>query len=314
MVVIVGMTGAGKTTFASIASRQDLNIGHGNDPCTQDPHAVFFKLDGRTVALIDTPGFDDTTRSDVEILADLGKWLASQGFAKNQRLDGLILLHPITEERINGGMEKKRTRLIQDILGKDAFKRVVIATTMWGCIDERFHDAWETDMGFRRKEGGVWSDFCKGGAIITRHHNTTESARAIIRTIIRKSDEAQDAETLLQRELASKSGLFTETSVGKELRRQLDEEIELIMDQLLEHRSCRPPNNWRRSWDIEQRRKWKEWDEERQNLTRELELRQGQLRKLNSFVVSATQRSSGFCLPYTSHASVTNFIHTSFGW
>jgi len=296
MVVIVGMTGAGKTTFASIASGQDLKIGHGNDPCTEDPQAILFELDGRTVALIDTPGFDDTARSDMEILADLGKWLVTQGFVKNQRLDGLILLHPVTEQRVGSDTEKRRTRLIQKILGKDAFKRVVIATTMWGLYDEEHHAALDNLMGFRQGEGGVWGEFCKGGATIVRHYNTAESAHGIIRSIMAKSDEAKEGETLLQKELASKSGggLFTDTTAGKELRHQLEEEIDLTMDQLLEHRSHRPSESWRRSRDKEQRQKWSEWDEARQNLIADLELRQGQLKKLNGFVVSTVQQVPGF--------------------
>lgn len=32
-IVLVGVTGAGKSTFASIASGQKLEIGHGVDPC-----------------------------------------------------------------------------------------------------------------------------------------------------------------------------------------------------------------------------------------------------------------------------------------
>ena len=34
MIALLGVTGAGKTTFVSLASgRNDLKIGHGVDPC-----------------------------------------------------------------------------------------------------------------------------------------------------------------------------------------------------------------------------------------------------------------------------------------
>ena len=36
-----------------------------------------FTIDGATVALIDTPGFDDTTKSDTEILKIIAFFLAS---------------------------------------------------------------------------------------------------------------------------------------------------------------------------------------------------------------------------------------------
>ena len=36
-----------------------------------------FTLDGRTVTLIDTPGFDDTSRSDADILKMIAAFLAT---------------------------------------------------------------------------------------------------------------------------------------------------------------------------------------------------------------------------------------------
>ena len=36
-----------------------------------------FTLDGRTVVLIDTPGFDDTSKSDTEILEIITAFLAT---------------------------------------------------------------------------------------------------------------------------------------------------------------------------------------------------------------------------------------------
>jgi hypothetical protein len=36
-----------------------------------------FDLDGRRVVLIDTPGFDDTTRSDTDILKMIAAFLAT---------------------------------------------------------------------------------------------------------------------------------------------------------------------------------------------------------------------------------------------
>lgn len=41
MIAMVGVTGAGKTTFASHASgRKDLKVGHGVDPCERIPWPV----------------------------------------------------------------------------------------------------------------------------------------------------------------------------------------------------------------------------------------------------------------------------------
>ena len=50
----------------------------GPESCTAEVKlANEFTLDGRTVILIDTPGFDDTPRSDVDILNVIAAFLAT---------------------------------------------------------------------------------------------------------------------------------------------------------------------------------------------------------------------------------------------
>ncbi|KAK1752622.1 GTP-binding protein A [Echria macrotheca] len=288
MVVIVGMTGAGKSTFTSLASGQQVKIGDGLEPCTQDPRAVRFMLDEREVILIDTPGFDDSQRNDLEILEDIAKWMAREGLTKNHSVDGLILLHPITDledsrDREKRGLEKRRTRLIQSILGPDAYERVVIATTMWGVYDSWGEKRAERMLRFRR-EYGVWRAFCAGGATVTKHDNTPESAHTIIRSIMDKSRGLERVDTLLQRELDSNNGgRFTDTTLGKELKKCLEEEISRIEDEILKHRKSRPDDRFRKSRDYHERWLWKDWEEQNQNLTKDLEHRLAQLKRLNSF-------------------------------
>ena len=286
MILLVGMTGAGKTTFASLASgRADLEIGTGLDPCTQDPCAVEFKLRNRTVILIDTPGFDDDARSDVEILESIAKWMVKQGYSKQQPLDGLILLHPIfAANGLDSGTERKRTRILQKILGEDAYRRVVIATTMWGVLNDE-EDA-QRDIHARWTRGGVWDEFRRGGSTMVRHYNTKESTDRILQSIIDRSDEAGRTQSQIQRDLAKKNVRFRDTAIGEELSDQLDEEICLIQNQLLEHRRERPPDSWRKSRNRAQREMWKEWDDEYSDLVKSLQARQAASKKMNSYLVS----------------------------
>jgi putative ribosome biogenesis GTPase RsgA len=64
--------------FINLASGSDLRISEGLESCT---HAVdvarAFELGGRQVVLIDTPGFDDTNRSDTEILDTIAAFLGT---------------------------------------------------------------------------------------------------------------------------------------------------------------------------------------------------------------------------------------------
>ena len=64
--------------FINLASVSNLRVGTGWGSCTVDIQvADEFTLDGRTVTLIDTPGFDDTSKSDAEILEMIAAFLAA---------------------------------------------------------------------------------------------------------------------------------------------------------------------------------------------------------------------------------------------
>ena len=64
--------------FINRASGSDLRVGMNLESCTAEVQVTDkFFLDGRAVALIDTPGFDDTSKSDTEILKLIALFLAT---------------------------------------------------------------------------------------------------------------------------------------------------------------------------------------------------------------------------------------------
>ena len=66
------------TQFINLVSGSNLDIGKGLRSCTNAVQlAGAFNLDGRRVVLIDTPGFDDTTRSDTDVLKMIAAFLAT---------------------------------------------------------------------------------------------------------------------------------------------------------------------------------------------------------------------------------------------
>ena len=68
----------GSPQFINLVSGSKLRIGVGLESCTAEVQlANEFTLGGRTVTLIDTPGFDDTTKSDTEILKMIAGYLAA---------------------------------------------------------------------------------------------------------------------------------------------------------------------------------------------------------------------------------------------
>ncbi|GAB1318342.1 hypothetical protein MFIFM68171_08552 [Madurella fahalii] len=282
LIGLIGVTGAGKTTFASIASGQTgLKIGNTLKSCTQEPQVVRFEVDGHPIVLVDTPGFDDDERSDVEILEIIAKWLSIHNSGRRHLLlDGLILLHPITANRI-GGTERKRTRLLQTILGEDAYKRVIIATTMWDDL-KNDDDKFTYRMQGRLEKGEVWSEMHSKGATILRHYNNKESAHDIVRLIIQKSEaENGGVELQLQKELINVKGRVSKTTVGREVKRSLKNRLQTLNNHLKELDSNKPQPQV----SDPKEKEISEWEENKLEIVQNIENCMNELRRLNKLVV-----------------------------
>ncbi|KAI9787690.1 MAG: hypothetical protein M1839_000221 [Geoglossum umbratile] len=228
LIGVIGVTGAGKTTFISKATgRSDLVIGHGVEACTQDILPVTVEIEGRKVTLIDTPGFDDTYKSDADILQLIANYLATT-YEQGVLLTGLILLQPINGNRVQGS-ERKRTRLFKKVCGPDAFSRIVIATTMWNQIQS---DA----LGERRAQERIdntefWGDMVEKGAKVIRHDDNKNSAHNIIKKLIHYSSPV---ELQIQTELANNGGHVGMTSAGRQLDEDLSELVQALKREIQE--------------------------------------------------------------------------------
>ena len=103
---------------------------------TKDISASTLNVLGTGVTLIDTLGFDDTERSDVDVIQLIADYL-QETYAQGVLLTGVILLQPVTGNRVQGS-EKKRLRLFKKVCGDDTFSYVVIATTIWTYLADQY--------------------------------------------------------------------------------------------------------------------------------------------------------------------------------
>ena len=91
----MGATGSGKTSvstsntlficlaspvqFINLASESKLEVGTNLKSCTEEVQvSKQFVVDDRPVVLVDTPGFHDTFKSDMDILNSIAQWLATR--------------------------------------------------------------------------------------------------------------------------------------------------------------------------------------------------------------------------------------------
>ncbi|KAF7374715.1 p-loop containing nucleoside triphosphate hydrolase protein [Mycena sanguinolenta] len=103
-----------------------------------------FQLDGRWVTLIDTPGFDDTTRSDTEILTQIAAFLANT-YASGKKLAGVIYMHRISDVRM-GGISTRNFKIFRQLCGEGTLRNVVIVTNMWSQVAPDVGEAREAEL------------------------------------------------------------------------------------------------------------------------------------------------------------------------
>ena len=187
----------------------------GIEIVTKDTVSVNYSLDGKSVTLIDTPGFDDSKRTDVDILRLLSKHLM-ETYRKGTLLNGIVFLQPINQPRVGAG-ERARTSLFKALMGEDAYDRIVIAATMWNDLKQA-----KKRQDQRIASDDIWGDMKKGGARVVTYEDTLECATEIVRSLMKFNGPV---ELLIQRELAANCGKLEDTSAGRQLDKQKGEEI-----------------------------------------------------------------------------------------
>lgn len=81
VICLMGITGSGKSTFISLLSDEFVQVGHELTSCTADIEIYsYIHRNTRRVFLIDSPGFDDTSRTGESMALTLALWLNTDLF------------------------------------------------------------------------------------------------------------------------------------------------------------------------------------------------------------------------------------------
>jgi len=225
-IAVMGATGSGKTTFINLVSGSNLRVGRGLQSCTSVVQAAApFELGGRRIFLVDTPGFDDTTKSDTDILKEIGAFLADT-YQKGMYLSGVIYIHRISDFRM-GGISRRNFNMFRRLCGDESLMNVLIVTNMWGEVDFELGEAREAEL---RDQDMFFKPALDKHARFLRHLNTLESAQAIIRCIINNRPMALQ----IQHELVDKQMDLSQTAAGTELNRELTEQARKHKEELRE--------------------------------------------------------------------------------
>ncbi|KAJ8515458.1 hypothetical protein ONZ45_g7118 [Pleurotus djamor] len=228
VIVVMGPTGSGKTTFIDYASRRSgEKLARSSRKSQVQPYKT--KIGEQKVILVDTPGFDDTNMSDTQVLEMIADWL-QKTYNNKVKLSGIIYMHRISDNRM-AGTPFKNFKMFAQLCGSEAAEGVILTTTMWGKLASR-------SIGEKREKEMTekfWKDMLEKTAKVARFEASYDSAWQVIGLV---SATAKAEKLLLQEEMVDLRKRLSETGAGKTLwdtlQKQLDEEKKLLNELCIE--------------------------------------------------------------------------------
>ncbi|QDS68466.1 hypothetical protein FKW77_010833 [Venturia effusa] len=222
MMVIMGTTGAGKSYFINqLAGRKLVEEGDRLASCTQACQLIPVQIGHSKVLLVDTPGFDDTKRTDAEILDEIARILAAQ-YQLGVQLKGVIYIHRIIDVRYSGSAAKT-FEVFKKICGDDALKNVLLVTSRWADVDPVLGADRE-----RQLKEEMWSYMIERGSNMSRFHGDRDSAVSLISQLLCKDPVVLE----LQSELVDRGKRLDQTAAGgyvsdniAELKKKYEEDL-----------------------------------------------------------------------------------------
>nr|OQO22531.1 hypothetical protein B0A51_09682 [Rachicladosporium sp. CCFEE 5018] len=220
-IAVMGVTGSGKSTFIEQVTRlQGIKIGHQYESCTTDVEPFEFELDGRHVTLIDTPGFNDSSRSEAEVLTEIANYLDfTYRNPPHLKLNGIVYMQSIQDPRMYGS-SLRNLKMFKDLCGESPMKSVLLTTNRWdkarSCGDFDKAVAKETEL---RDKANFWQPLIARGARMVRwdSDDTRAGAVEIVRALMGAAPEVLQ----IQRELVEQEKRLVDTTAGNTVNEEV---------------------------------------------------------------------------------------------
>ncbi|CUA77230.1 hypothetical protein RSOLAG22IIIB_06585 [Rhizoctonia solani] len=135
MIMVLGPSGSGKSSLINMVSGDSLYIGSQARLCTtQFRTSRWFTINERVFRLIDSPGFNSASPTDLEIMKKIVYYLARPRDPRgNIRLAGILYLHP--EGHMGTGRLKKIMNALRNLFGDAWLPSITIAITRNGATN-----------------------------------------------------------------------------------------------------------------------------------------------------------------------------------
>ncbi|PWW74264.1 hypothetical protein C7212DRAFT_353408 [Tuber magnatum] len=213
VIAVMGVTGAGKShLIRQVTGLNEIAIGDGLESCTDKITSYRFKHDGVNITLVDTPGFNDTYRTDTDVLLDIATWMEFT-YRENFKLSGIIYLHPISAVKMEGSA-LRNLRMFRKLCGEDALNHVFLATTHWKNVPEELGNRRVKEL---KENPEFWKGMLNRGAKVAKYLGDSESALDLIDVLVKMGRVTLE----IQHELVNEGKELYETAAGETVNAEL---------------------------------------------------------------------------------------------
>jgi len=221
IIIVMGITGSGKSTLINdITGRRDQEVGNNLDSCTTEIDTVDFVFERRRIKLVDTPGFDNISVSSTKVFQMIAKYLQNL-YERNVYVNGIFYLQRVIDNRMTGS-SIRQLGLMRNLVGDAGLKNVVLITTFWGKSDEKRGKAIVRDL-----VTSFWGPLLGHGARVF-DYKSKKLTGDLIRSVLTSQRTILD----LQRELVDERRTLLQTTAGRGVAEEIEEEISKLDDDL----------------------------------------------------------------------------------
>lgn len=186
------------------------------------------------VNLLDTPGFDDTYKSDPDVLIEISGYLSRQ-YESRILLKGILYLHRISDNRM-GGSARKNLNLFRKLVGRSSLRNVIFTTTMWDLVTPdnlALHMRRESDL---KTNDEFWGTMIRHGARMSRHDGSPASALGLVYQLC--GVYRKPVPLSIQQEIVDRGTPLHKTLAGQYLKEDLKSKEEEYERKLEEVERC----------------------------------------------------------------------------
>ncbi|KAE8347804.1 hypothetical protein BDV24DRAFT_157281 [Aspergillus arachidicola] len=177
---------------------------------------------GDRVTLVDTPGFDNMSMSDMDILGEILKWMSASHSA-NAPVNGIIYFHRISDPRMTPAAIAS-LRVLQRFCGESNLPAIALVTTFWDYGSSSQYLSKYEDLKLT-----YWKGLLDKGSQVFSYDDGPPTGKGVIQYFC---DRKQSVLFDFQKEAVDQGLCVEQTSAGIELQGPFGKEKELLKTQI----------------------------------------------------------------------------------